>query len=153
MELTDGIDFFEWNATVRSLTAAVERLERTVGWLMTGRELPQLIDGVTELNDHLRCFLTSDPPDPLPSLAETLPHSSADQAYDDRKVDHNAGPPETVAAAAPDPDDGDGIPIVGPECEDLEDGLPDREEPAAAYPPRFGDPVAIHLYGGRRRRR
>jgi len=57
--MTDGIDFYEWNATVRALAASIEKLEEIVQVLVQPPwdievSLHSLERQLTELNGHLR---------------------------------------------------------------------------------------------------
>jgi len=139
MEFSDGMDFEAWNATVRALSGAVDRLERTAALLAAPPWVEPLVAGLAELNGHLRRLEGA----ALPQCGTgTTREASADDLGASAEPDAIA---EEMILAAP---------ITG------EDAATVAGDPSVAAPPkqpdrvpvRFGDPDAIACYGRRRYR-
>jgi hypothetical protein len=148
VELSDGIDFLEWNATVRSLSSAVERLHQSARLLAEPPWMPALIRELEELNLHFRRFEENQ---------MWLPRSS--ESAESEPVIH---PSRVIDSALECPAPVTGEPL-DPTADDLTEGtggaarlLPEkpRHQQSDHVSPsiRFGDPDDIARYSRRRRR-
>lgn len=136
MELSDGLDFEAWNATVRSLASAVDRLDQTAKLFTTPTWAGPLIASLEELNLHLRRLEEANLGLPLQTSSE----KPTAEAYSDRDAAGSvaAEPPLTATGGAEQL-------LIG---QNLRTTPPDKNHPA--IPVRFGDPDAIARYGRRR---
>lgn len=137
MEMSDGLDFETWNATVRSLSSAVDRLDQTARLFAAPAWAEPLIAALEELNLHFRRFDEANlwlprPGDPKGrSLTPEEPGEAASQPESTEPLPTDA----EVSERRPE----DPGPVTW-----------DREPPVV--PVRFGDPDAIARYGRRRPR-
>jgi hypothetical protein len=166
MELSDGIDFYEWNATVRALSAAIERLERVVENIA---DIACLASQLEELNLHLQRQEEAGYwlPRSSPTPDEAAPSGTAVEAHPlaaGGGVEERGGPSQALAdeefRGAHDPQSENGgieEPTINPEEASATALRLEAPRPAAhgSSGPvvRFGDPEAIRLYGRPSRRR
>lgn len=136
MEMSDGIGFETWNATVRSLSSAVDRLERTAKLLAEPPWVKRLLPALEELNLHLRHLEEPDARRAGSEAAERETYDADPAEEDNSETEADEELPTEMDVSEPMP---------GPEPVWREDGVP-------AVPVRFGDPDAIACYGRRRRR-
>lgn len=136
--MSDSIDFESWNATVRALTMALDKLDRTVGQLANAAWAQPLVKALEELTLTL-------------------------QASEEIRSSELAGGPDALAGCSREPGrDAAEASTSIPQSSETPHG--EREGPtphdsapttirANGTPPvRFGDPDAIACYGRRRRR-
>lgn len=149
MELSDGMDFEAWNATVRALAGAVDRLEKTSRELAAPPWMDDLIDGLDELNLQLRRL--NEARLWLPQPAAALPSEAA------RPGDVAAEDPTAPVEPDLESDDEPAVDVEDEEYgEEVDAEWPPPPAVPSSVPVRFGDPAAIARYGaggrGRRRR-
>lgn len=136
MEMSDGIDFETWNATVRSLSSAVDRLEATARLLAAPTWAEPLLASLEELTLRLQRLEEEE----LWLRRGIPPDVSA--------VSESETPPLPLTTP-PAPEGAPATPDTGPKLEEPDHGSTPR---SSSIPIRFGDPDAIATYGRPRRR-
>ena len=135
MEMTDGIDFEAWNATVRALAISIERLERATRGLAAPPWIEPLLAKLEELNGHLRwledanlCLLAPDGQLATPANGTPPSPGGTDSDSECREPGEANGTPDLELKPVPSP-------VRTP-----------------SYPRAvFGDPEDIARYGRRRK--
>jgi hypothetical protein len=151
VELSNGIDFEAWNATVRSLSSAVDRLERSARAFAAPPWMERLLEALEELNlrlEQLERDARAEPQERSPEPPEPITSACTGITLDSAPLGGSIPDPQPVPEPWEDPESA----VDGLDEESSDGELEEHEPPSVSIPVRFGDPAAIAAYGRPRRR-